>query len=140
MQTDLIGDYGLFRRSAACGYGSGNSRAVKKYRSQCDDPTDRMGSVVRRGLCRKKVSGNSSRGGWRLDLSARAMLERFTSEDSGNFINFKDEEYDETFAKAIATTDEKEQLALYHRLEEILAERAANVYIQDLANLVAVSD
>lgn len=74
------------------------------------------------------------------NLSARAMLERFTSEDSGNFINFKDEEYDETFAKAIATTDEKEQLALYHRLEEILAERAANVYIQDLANLVAVSD
>ena len=74
------------------------------------------------------------------NLSARAMLERFTSEDSGNFINFKDEEYDETFAKAIATTDEKEQLALYHRLEEILAERAANVYIQDLANLVVVSD
>lgn len=74
------------------------------------------------------------------NLSARAMLERFTSDASGNFINFSDETYDETFAKAIATTDEEEQLALYKELEEILVERAANVYIQDLANLVAISD
>lgn len=74
------------------------------------------------------------------NLSARAMLERFTSDASGNFINFKDEEYDKVFAKAIATTDEKEQLELYKKLEEILADRAANVYIQDLANLVAVSN
>ena len=74
------------------------------------------------------------------NLSARAMLERFTSDASGNFINFQDEEYDKVFAEAIATTDEEEQLELYKELEEILAERAANVYIQDLANLVAVSD
>lgn len=74
------------------------------------------------------------------NLSARAMLERFTSDAGGNFINFSDKEYDETFAKAIATTDEEEQLELYKELEEILAKRAANVYIQDLANLVAVSD
>ena len=32
-------------------------------------------------------------------LSARAMLERFTSDASGNFINFKDAEYDDLFAK-----------------------------------------
>ena len=74
------------------------------------------------------------------NLSARAMLERFTSEHSGNFINFNDVEYDKVFAQAIAAADEEEQLALYKELEEILAERAANVYIQDLANLVAVSD
>ena len=74
------------------------------------------------------------------NLSARAMLERFTSEDSGNFINFNDAEYDEIFAQAIATTDEEEQVALYKELEKILAERAANVYIQDMANLVAISD
>lgn len=74
------------------------------------------------------------------NLSARAMLERFTSDNSGNFINFNDEEYDKVFARAIAATDEEEQLACYKELEGILAERAANVYIQDLANLVAVSD
>lgn len=31
-------------------------------------------------------------------------------------------------------------MRLYKELEGILAEKAANVYIQDLANLVAVSD
>lgn len=74
------------------------------------------------------------------NLSARAMLERFTSDASGNFINFSSEEYDEIFAQAIATIDDDEQTALYKELETILAEEAANVYIQDLANLVAISD
>ena len=74
------------------------------------------------------------------NLSARAMLERFTSVSSGNFINFKDEEYDSKFKEAISSTDEAEQTKLYKEMEGILAEKAANVYIQDLANLVAVSD
>ena len=73
-------------------------------------------------------------------LSARAMLERFTSDASGNFINFKDAEYDGLFQQAVAETDEEEQVRLYKELEGILAKKAANVYIQDLANLVAVSD
>ena len=73
-------------------------------------------------------------------LSARAMLERFTSDAGGNFINFKDAEYDGLFEQAVSTTDEEEQVRLYKELEGILAEKAANVYIQDLANLVAVSD
>ena len=34
----------------------------------------------------------------------------------------------------------KSRQNLYKELEGILAEKAANVYIQDLANLVAVSD
>ena len=74
------------------------------------------------------------------NLSARAMLERFTSDASGNFINFKDDEYDKVFKEAIAATDETEQIKLYKQSEGILAEKAANVYIQDLANLVAVSN
>ncbi len=74
------------------------------------------------------------------NLSARAMLERFTSDASGNFINFKDQEYDQIFKEAINTIDVEKQTKLYKDLEGILAEKAANVYIQDLANLVAVSD
>lgn len=74
------------------------------------------------------------------NLSARAMLERFTTGASGNFINFHDEEYDKVFKEAISTTDEKQQIKLYKKLEGILAKKAANVYIQDLANLVAISD
>jgi peptide/nickel transport system substrate-binding protein len=74
------------------------------------------------------------------NLSARAMLERFTSDASGNFINFKDKEYDQIFKEATSITDVEKQTELYKKLEGILAEKAANVYIQDLANLVAVSD
>lgn len=74
------------------------------------------------------------------NLTARAMLERFVSDADNNFINFNDPEYDETFAKAIATTDDKEQVKLYKDCEKILTEKAANVYIQDLANLVAIRD
>lgn len=74
------------------------------------------------------------------NLSARAMLERFTSDNSGNFINFNNEEYDALFAQAIAETDEEIQTEMYKKLQEILTESAANVYIQDLANLVAISD
>ncbi len=74
------------------------------------------------------------------NLSARAMLERFVSDADGNFINFSDEEYDATFQAAISETDEEKQVELYKELGGILTERAANVYIQDLANLVAISD
>ena len=68
------------------------------------------------------------------------MLERFTTDGHGNFVNFSDEEYDKIFKEAISTTDEEKQTELYKELEGILAEKAANVYIQDLANLVAISD
>ncbi len=74
------------------------------------------------------------------NLSARAMLERFVSDAENNFINFSNPKYDEVFKQAISTTDEEEQIKLYKELEGILTEDAANVYIQDLANLVAVSD
>lgn len=72
-------------------------------------------------------------------MTARAMLERWTSDHAKNMINFSNEEYDETFAKAIASTDDAEQTELYKRCEEILTEQAANVYIEDLCDLVAVN-
>ena len=74
------------------------------------------------------------------NLTARAMLERFTSTADNNFINFSDSEYDETFKKAVAELDDDEKTKLYKECEEILTEKAANVYIQDLANLVAIRD
>lgn len=71
-------------------------------------------------------------------LTARAMLERFDSDGSKNFINYNNPEYDELLARAIAASDAEEQVALYRQLETILAETAANVYIQDMADLVAI--
>lgn len=71
-------------------------------------------------------------------LTARAMLERWGSESSKNLINYNNSEYDETLAAAIAATDEDEQIALYKRCQEILTEDAANLYIQDLCDMVAI--
>lgn len=71
-------------------------------------------------------------------MTARALLERFTSDYGRNFINFSSEEYDKLFAAAIACYDDAEQTELYKQMEFILAADAANVYIQDLADFVAV--
>ena len=73
-------------------------------------------------------------------LTGRAMLERFTSENTKNISNFKSDEYDEVFAKAVAAIDEQEKISLYKECQEILTEHAVNVYIQDLASLVAMRD
>lgn len=72
-------------------------------------------------------------------MTARALLERFTSDASGNFINFSDAEYDRIFAEVAVETDSEKQVELYKQLETILTEKAANVYIQDLADLVAIN-
>ena len=59
--------------------------------------------------------------------------------DSGkNFINFKNEEYDETYRKALVTVNEQEQTELFKRCETILTEQAANVYIQDAASFAVM--
>ena len=71
-------------------------------------------------------------------MTARALLERFTSTYSKNFINYNNAEYDALFAQAQACYDDAEQTALYKAMERNLTENAANVYIQDLADLVAV--
>lgn len=73
-------------------------------------------------------------------LTGRAMLERFTSESSKNVSNFRSDEYDETFANAVTAIDEEEKISLYKECQEILTEHAVNVYIQDLASLVAIRD
>ena len=72
-------------------------------------------------------------------LTARGMLERWTSDHGKNMINFNNAEYDALFAQAIACTDDAEQTALYKQMERILTEEAANVYIQDIYNMVAVN-
>lgn len=72
------------------------------------------------------------------NMTASAMLDRWHSGHGSNMINFANAEYDETLENAHAATDDAEQTELYKRCEEILAEQAANVYIQDLCDLVAM--
>ena len=71
-------------------------------------------------------------------MTARALLERFTSTYGKNFINYNNADYDALFQQVLSSSDDAEQTALYKQMEANLTENAANVYIQDLADLVAV--
>ena len=71
-------------------------------------------------------------------MTARALLERFTSTADNNFINYNNAEYDAIFQAALAAADDVAQTAAYKQAEANLTENAANVYIQDLADLVAI--
>lgn len=71
-------------------------------------------------------------------MTARAMLERFTSDYGKNFINYNSAEYDALFRQAAACADDAQQTALYRQMERDLTENAANVYLQDLGDLVAL--
>ena len=72
------------------------------------------------------------------NMTARALLERFTSAYGKNFINYNSAEYDALFEQALATYDDAAQTELYKAMAADLTKNAANVYIQDLADLVAV--
>ena len=71
-------------------------------------------------------------------MTARALLSRFESTAKRNFVNYVNEEYDALYRQAQITYDDAEQTRLYKELERNLTENAVNVYIQDLADLVAV--
>ena len=72
------------------------------------------------------------------NMTARKLLERFGSDVSNNFTNYSNEEYDEILARALSAVDDEEQTELYRQLERNLTENAANVYLQDMADMVAV--
>lgn len=71
-------------------------------------------------------------------LAARDVLERYQSSAGNNFLNYKNDKFDELFTKAITTVNEDEKISYYKELQTILTEDAASVYIQDPALLVAV--
>ena len=72
------------------------------------------------------------------NMTARKLLERFGTGISNNFTNYSNAEYDAVLAQALRTVDDDAQTALYRALERNLTENAANVYLQDMADLVAV--
>ena len=72
------------------------------------------------------------------NMTARKLLERFGSTAGNNFTNYSNPDYDALLAQAITCTDEAEQTELYRAMERNLTENAANVYLQDMADLVAL--
>lgn len=71
-------------------------------------------------------------------LNASGMLARWVSDNDKNMINYNNPDYDAAFAAAQSTTDDEEQTALYKQCLKILSDTAANVYLQDMADFVAM--
>lgn len=72
------------------------------------------------------------------DMTAREMLERYTTGHGKNFIGFSDEEFDRVVAQAAVTMEPEQQVALYQRAQEILSEQAASLWLQDLCDLTVL--
>jgi len=72
-------------------------------------------------------------------LAPSSWLVRYVSTFENNFFNYSSEEYDAIYAQAKATVDETEKIRLYKELQMMLAKEAANVFIQDPAEFVAVN-
>lgn len=60
------------------------------------------------------------------------------STGTNNFTNYSNPQYDEIFAKAKAAIDPEEKVGYYKQLQQILADDAASIYVQDPANQVAI--
>lgn len=73
------------------------------------------------------------------NLSAEALLSRFTSDASNNFTNYSNADFDAAFEKASAAPTDEEATAYFRECAEILNSDAANVYIQDLPDFVALN-
>ena len=71
-------------------------------------------------------------------LTASALLSRFVSDADNNFTNYNNPIFDSAYEKA-STCMTDEEVELYKACERILAQDAANVYIQDLPEFVAIS-
>ncbi|ROR28559.1 peptide/nickel transport system substrate-binding protein [Mobilisporobacter senegalensis] len=72
-------------------------------------------------------------------LAPRDAMDRYLSTADNNFVNYSNSEYDATLDKAIRTVDENEKVESYQKLQTLLTEDAASVYIQDPPLLVAVN-
>ena len=64
---------------------------------------------------------------------------RYYSTAGNNFVNYSSEEFDELYDAAQATIDEDEKVELYNQIQQLLADDAVSVYIEDPADFVAVN-
>ena len=66
------------------------------------------------------------------NVSPRSFLSRYLSTASGNFINFKNPDYDRVFNAALAEVNDVRRNTLYREAQRIISDNAASVYIQDI--------
>ena len=73
------------------------------------------------------------------NLTPSALLSRFVSDAGNNFCNYSNPDYDAAYASAYGALNDNERTQYIKTCERILSETAANVYIQDLPEFVALS-
>lgn len=72
-------------------------------------------------------------------LAPSDMMLRYKTGYSKNFTNYSNAEYDKLIDQATATTDDTQKIECYKKLQEMLADDAASIYIQDPPILVALN-
>ncbi len=72
-------------------------------------------------------------------LAPSDWLKKYVTDDAKNFMHYSNTEYDDVFNTAYTTVDDDVKVENYKKAQMILAEDAAAVYIEDPANLGAVS-
>lgn len=72
-------------------------------------------------------------------LAPSDWLKKYVTDDAKNFMHYSNTEYDDVFNTAYTTVDDDVKVENYKKAQMILAEDAAAVYIEDPANLVAIS-
>lgn len=72
-------------------------------------------------------------------LDPQDFLNRFSSTYAKNYFKYADPEYDAKIEAAAATTDQAERAAIYKECQQMLADHAAAVYIQDPYLIYAVN-
>jgi peptide/nickel transport system substrate-binding protein len=71
-------------------------------------------------------------------LNASGMLARWETGNGKNMIGYSNADYDAAYRAARSTADDALQTQYYKQCLNILSQDAANVYLQDLADFVAV--
>ena len=72
-------------------------------------------------------------------MAPYTWYKRYVSDSDNDMTNFSDPTYDELYAKAVATIDFDEKHEIYNQMQQILAEKAASVFIEDPADFVAIN-
>ncbi len=73
-------------------------------------------------------------------LAPNSWFSKNVSTASNNFTNYSNAEFDEVYNQAMAEIDLDQKAVYYKQLQQILADDAASVYVQDPANLLAINN
>lgn len=77
--------------------------------------------------------------GFDSNLAPKDIMRRFVSDNSKNMCNYNNVEYDKLFREAVSTTDDTVKISIYKKMQQILSDDAASIFIADSAKLVAFS-